>query len=1289
MIGLNPVQAQEHSVARQWNEVVLEGIRNDFAMPTVHARNLFHTSMAMYDAWAAYDPDAEPYFLGRTVGDYFCEFAGVPQPDDVQAAQEEAMSYAMYRLLHHRYQNSPDWEDTEVLIENLMTELGYDPSITSIDYIGATPAEFGNYIASEIIAFGLQDGANEVNGYSNQVYEPVNNDIFVELPGNPDMTDPNRWQPISVSLFIDQSGNPLPTSPPFLSPEWGDVVGFATHDSLKSTYTRDGHEWQVYYDPGDPPYIDPEQQQGLENMYKWGHCMVSVWQSHNDPSDGVMWDISPASIGNIPEELYPDTYEDMPNFYDFFNGLDASQGYDVNPKTGEPYEPQIVPRGDYARVLAEFWADGPDSETPPGHWFTILNYVSDHPELEKRWNGEGEILDDLEWDVRCYFTLGGGMHDAAIAAWSVKGWYDYARPVSAIRYMAEQGQCTDDQLPNYSPAGIPLIPGYIEQIQPGDPLAGLFNENVGEIKLYTWRGPAFIEDPEVDDAGVGWILAANWWPYQRPSFVTPPFAGFVSGHSTYSRAAAEIMTLMTGDEYFPGGMGIFDAFQNEFLVFEEGPSETIELQWAKYYDASDQCSLSRIWGGIHPPADDWPGRRMGMRIGPYAFQHAMEFMAAEAPRVTNLDISDITITDVDAGGTLTLTIDYDREMDSEYSPVIAFPLDDPLVNSLSINSAQWLDADTYEIVYDVADMNEQLENCYVQISGALDMEGKPQSIYMSGGPIVVDTKNPLVLSADNASDMINDAVAALGSFQITLSFDEMMNTSVDPAISFPVEDPLAETLVYDSENSFWSDGMTFVAEFDVLDAEEELADVDVLVVDTEDSYGNPQEVEFDLEDSFSIDTRNPINVATVPSEVELSDDEVGMSLILSFTFDEEMNTDIFPEVTFPDGTPLENSLTPDLNNTLWMNDFSFRAVYILNDAEEELFDLDVATATAEDMAGNFQQGSLEADVFSIDTKNPSVSSISPESNTVADAQVGTAGFEVSIAFDEAMDDSEIPALAYSVVDPLANTLTLNEGESYWSDEQTFVAVYDVVDSSEELEFTTISVDGGKDAFGNDQVMMTMEDVFDVDTRNPEVVIVSANTYNITGEFTGGIFDVLVIFDEPMDQEGAPMITFPLEDPLADVLTPNAEESEWINMLTYNAVFDVADLENYTLLDVDLSMMAFTDIAGNNYVDVYYEDYFDIQINSVGVSEISNFENLNIYPNPIMNSNTFTVEFGENVNGLRYEVYSGNGQLIASESMLNFSGDKIDINTGNWADGLYIVKLNSGDKTSVFRVQKMK
>lgn len=294
----------------------------------------------------------------------------------------------------------------------------------------------------------------------------------------------------------------------------------------------------------------------------------------------------------------------------------------MNPVTGAAYVPKLVPRGDYTRVLAEFWADGPNSETPPGHWFVILNAVNDHPNLVRRFGGAGPVQGPLEWDVKGYFALGGAVHDAAIAAWGIKGWYDYVRPLSAIRAMADRGQSSDPLLPSYSPDGITLEPGYIELVEPGDPLAGAGAEHVGKVKLYTWRGPNYVFDPSTDQAGVGWILAENWWPYQRPTFVTPPFAGYISGHSTYSRASAEVLTALTGSEFFPGGMSSFEIEANDFLVFETGPSVGMTLQWATYRDASDQCSLSRIWGGIHPPADDIPGRLIGAQIGIRAFEFA-------------------------------------------------------------------------------------------------------------------------------------------------------------------------------------------------------------------------------------------------------------------------------------------------------------------------------------------------------------------------------------------------------------------------------------------------------------------------------------------------------------------------------------------------------------------------------------------------------------------------------------------------------------------------------------------
>ncbi|MDG2072537.1 MAG: FG-GAP-like repeat-containing protein [Pseudomonadales bacterium] len=610
---------QEASLARRWNEVVLQAIRNDFARPTVHARNLFHTSAAMYDAWAAYDDTAEPWLLGRTRAGAACGFDALPVPDDITTAREEALSYAAYRIVRHRFARSPGRARIRRDADALMGAFEYDPDDESLNYAMGSAAALGNYIADCYIRFGFNDGANEENDYANLSYQPVNPPLAPEEPGNPDIVDLNRWQPLHLAVSIDQAGNPISSQPEFLSPEWGIVVPFSLGPEDLTIYERDDFEYWVYHDPGLPPAIDG----ALSENYKWSHSLVAIWSSHLDPADGMMVDISPASVGNVLS--YPSNFEDYPDFYDTLEGGGPGAGYEFNPVTGEPYETQMVPRGDYGRVLAEFWADGPDSETPPGHWFVITNEVNDHPLLERRFEGAGDELPQLEWDVKLYFTLGGTMHDVAIAAWGIKGWYDYARPISSLRGMAELGQSSDADLPSYHLNGISLQPGYIELVEEGDPLAGEESTHVGKIKLLAWRGPDAIEDPETDVAGVDWILAENWWPYQRPSFVTPPFAGYVSGHSTYSRAAAEVLTLITGDEYFPGGMSGFEVERDEFLVFEDGPSVDMTLEWAKYYDASDQCSLSRIWGGIHPPADDIPGRLIGREIGPRAFAEARAY----------------------------------------------------------------------------------------------------------------------------------------------------------------------------------------------------------------------------------------------------------------------------------------------------------------------------------------------------------------------------------------------------------------------------------------------------------------------------------------------------------------------------------------------------------------------------------------------------------------------------------------------------------------------------------------
>ena len=622
-----------HSVARLWNETLLEGVRHDFARPTVHARNLWHSSAAMYDAWAVYDDTASTWLLGKTQFGFSCGLDDFNKPGDIQRAREQAISYAAYRIIRHRFALSPGVDLVDQEADALMAELGFDIDFTSTDYQGGSPAALGNYIAECYIAYGLQDGSNEANQYAPLVYAVFNPPIEVEKPGNPHIIDLDRWQQISLTLSIDQSGNVVGSTQKFVGPEWGNVDPFSLTDAEKKPCSRDGFDLPIYMDAGPPPTHIIE-----HDEYQWTHTFVGRVSSQLENPDDSSWsgftiDISPNNLGNI--QSYPDNFAERKTFYErmLVDGTTADTGYTVNPVTGAPYAPQIVPLSDYTRAIAEFWADGPNSETPPGHWFVITNTISDHPLIDKRFEGQGRVLGPLEWDVKVYFALGGAVHDAAVTAWGMKGCYDYVRPVSAIRAMADRGQSTDPNLlddlgrPTYNVDGIPLDPGRIELVGLSDPveLRGANNENVGKIKMLAWRGPTYISNPNFDKAGVGWILAENWWPYQRPTFVTPPFAGYISGHSTYSRTAAELLTLFTGDPYFPGGMSEFPAPKNEFLVFEDGPSVDMTLEWAKYIDASDQCSLSRIWGGIHPPADDMPGRKIGMVLGPQAFYHARDY----------------------------------------------------------------------------------------------------------------------------------------------------------------------------------------------------------------------------------------------------------------------------------------------------------------------------------------------------------------------------------------------------------------------------------------------------------------------------------------------------------------------------------------------------------------------------------------------------------------------------------------------------------------------------------------
>jgi hypothetical protein len=179
------------------------------------------------------------------------------------------------------------------------------------------------------------------------------------------------------------------------------------------------------------------------------------------------------------------------------------------------------------------------------------------------------VVDRLQWDVKLYFALNGAVHDAAIAAWGLKGYYDSVRPISMIRYMGGLGQSSGPSLPSYNKEGLPLVPDLIELITkastaPGQRHAALAGHE-GQIAIRAWAG-----------------------------------------------------------EYFPGGISGY-TIKAGSLKFEAGPTSDIRLEWATYYDASDQAGQSRLWGGIHIQADDFTGRELGSACGKAAWTLAQKY----------------------------------------------------------------------------------------------------------------------------------------------------------------------------------------------------------------------------------------------------------------------------------------------------------------------------------------------------------------------------------------------------------------------------------------------------------------------------------------------------------------------------------------------------------------------------------------------------------------------------------------------------------------------------------------
>jgi hypothetical protein len=223
--------------------------------------------------------------------------------------------------------------------------------------------------------------------------------------------------------------------------------------------------------------------------------------------------------------------------------------------------------GDLEKTIAYYWADGPGSELPPGHWAMIAAAAS---------RAAGTSLDG---NVKLFFALGNGLLDASIATWQAKRVQDTVRPITYIRWL----------------------------------YAGK--------KIKGWAGPG---KGIITEDGSAWI------PYQEPGIVTPPFAEYTSGHSAFSGASSQVFVQFAGTDVFKAALSITIAAGSSTIEPNLVPAAATTLSFKSFTDAANQAGLSRRYGGIHFAQADKNGRTLGSQIGNAAWAKALTYFNGTA-----------------------------------------------------------------------------------------------------------------------------------------------------------------------------------------------------------------------------------------------------------------------------------------------------------------------------------------------------------------------------------------------------------------------------------------------------------------------------------------------------------------------------------------------------------------------------------------------------------------------------------------------------------------------------------
>jgi hypothetical protein len=220
---------------------------------------------------------------------------------------------------------------------------------------------------------------------------------------------------------------------------------------------------------------------------------------------------------------------------------------------------------DEEKMIAEYWADGPHSELPPGHWDLFAQFVA-------RRDRHGDQEHGMDLDVKLFFALTNAVFDAGICAWDNKCEFASVRPITAIRYLFHGRQ------------------------------------------VVAWSGPY---------RGPRTIDGATWLPYQPTTFPTPPFPEYSSGHSNFSAAGAEILRLFTGHDVF--GASVLIPAGSSRVEPGAVPARDMTLSWSTFSEAADQAGISRRYGGIHFEQGDLDARATGREAARIAWAKALNY----------------------------------------------------------------------------------------------------------------------------------------------------------------------------------------------------------------------------------------------------------------------------------------------------------------------------------------------------------------------------------------------------------------------------------------------------------------------------------------------------------------------------------------------------------------------------------------------------------------------------------------------------------------------------------------